>query len=86
MWEYVIGGATIFGFIVTAGAWINGRLTRKAMAELIRSEGKITRDLIRSEGEITRELIKELSAQHRTMVEILKRMDAKLDILIERSK
>ncbi|MEW6070172.1 MAG: hypothetical protein AB1485_06095 [Candidatus Thermoplasmatota archaeon] len=35
MWEYVIGGATIFGAFVAAAALVNGRFTRKHIDRLI---------------------------------------------------
>lgn len=35
MWEYVIGGATIFGAFVAGAALVNGRFTRKHIDRLI---------------------------------------------------
>lgn len=47
MWEYVVGGATIFGLIVAVGAWLNGRVTRREISRLIAEEHRATRELIR---------------------------------------
>ena len=33
MWEYILGGATVFGLIVTLGAWLNGRATRRVVMQ-----------------------------------------------------
>ena len=46
LWEYVLGGASVFGLIVAAGAWINGRLTRREISRLIEKEHQATRELI----------------------------------------
>ncbi len=72
MWEYIFGGATIFGAIVTLGAWLNGRAIRKYIGKLIEEEGKRTRELIEEEGKRTRELLEKLSEQHMTIISILK--------------
>lgn len=42
MWEYVLGGATVFGLIVGLFSIYNGRATRKLLVE----EERITRGLI----------------------------------------
>jgi hypothetical protein len=42
VWEYVLGGATIFGLIVGLFSLYNGRATRKLLLE----EEKYTRELI----------------------------------------
>jgi hypothetical protein len=57
MWQYVIGGATIFGLIVGLFSVYNGRATRKLIAE---------------EERRTQEILEKLSDQHTTMVGILK--------------
>jgi len=42
MWEYVLGGATVFGLIVAASYWIRGRLVRKALMQYFeRMEGEV---------------------------------------------
>lgn len=46
MWEYVLGGASVFGLIVALGAWVNGRLTRREISRLIEKEHQATRELI----------------------------------------
>ena len=51
MWEYVVGGATIFGLIVAVGAWLNGRVTRREISRLIAEEHRATRELIRKMDE-----------------------------------
>jgi len=57
MWQYVIGGATIFGLFSV----YNGRATRKYIGDLIKEETKRTQ-----------EILKKLSDQHTTMINILK--------------
>ncbi|MEM1546761.1 MAG: hypothetical protein QXY40_09675 [Candidatus Methanomethylicia archaeon] len=42
MWEYVLGGATIFGLIVGLFSIYNGRATRKLLVE----EEKLTREMV----------------------------------------
>lgn len=56
MWEYVIGGATVFAFIVGLFSLYNGRVTRKEIARVITEEGKETR-----------RILEKLSEQHETM-------------------
>ncbi len=51
MWEYVVGGATIFGLIVAVGAWLNGRVTRREISRFIAEEHRATRELIRKMDE-----------------------------------
>lgn len=46
LWDYILGGATVFGAIVALAAWYNGRMTRRFLAELIVKEGEATRELI----------------------------------------
>lgn len=96
MWEYVIGGATIFGTIVAIGAWINGRLTRKYLGELILStqqliqqESAATRELISStqqlieeESRLTREFLAQLiQAEFAAHRQLLDRMDQRLELM-----
>lgn len=57
MWQYVIGGATIFGLIVGLFSVYNGRATRKLIVE---------------EEKRTQEILERLSEQHTTMIGILK--------------
>jgi len=40
LWEYVVGGAAIFGLIVAVGAWLNGKITRREISRLIVEEHK----------------------------------------------
>ena len=59
MWEYIIGGATLFGLIVGLFSTYNGRATRKLILEQERR---------------TQELISKLSEQHMSMIAILKEL------------
>jgi len=61
MWQYVIGGATIFGLIVGLFSVYNRRATRKYIGDLIKEETKRTQ-----------EILERLSEQHTTMIGILK--------------
>ena len=61
MWEYVLGGAAIFGLIVGLFAVYNGRVTTREIGKMIAEEGKAMRKI----------LIK-LSEQHATMIGLLK--------------
>ena len=47
MWEYILGGATVFGLIVTLGAWINSRLTRKILINYFEKSDKRFEELFR---------------------------------------
>ena len=64
MWQYVIGGATIFGLIVGFFSVYNGRATRKLIVE----EEKRTQELLEKHGSI----LEKLADQHTTMINILK--------------
>jgi len=68
MWEYVIGGATIFALIVGLFSVYNGRATRRLIVE----EMKRTEELIREEVGSTQKILEKLSEQHTTMIDILK--------------
>ena len=61
MWEYVLGGAAVFGLIVGVFAIYNGRVARREIGKMIAQEGKATR-----------EILTKLSEQHMTMIELLK--------------
>jgi len=71
MWEYILGGATIFGLIVGLFSWYNGRLTRKEVTRLIEGEDRRTRELIKEEGRKSRELLEKPSEQHMVMIKLL---------------
>jgi len=64
MWEYVIGGATIFGVIVGLFSVYNGRATRKVIIE----EERRTQEILDRHGKI----LEKLSDQHSTMIEMIK--------------
>ncbi|MCW3130028.1 MAG: hypothetical protein N2V75_08045 [Methanophagales archaeon] len=68
MWEYVIGGATIFALIGGLFSVYNGRATRRLIVE----EMKRTEELIREEVGSTQKILEKLSEQHTTMINILK--------------
>ena len=74
LWEYVIGGATIFGLIVAVGAWLNGRITRREISKLIVEEHKATRELI---AKIDERLAK--------MDERFMEMDKRFELLLKES-
>ncbi len=63
MWEYVLGGATLFGLIVGLFSVYNGRATRKLMLE----QERRTQELIEK-------IAGRLSEQHETMIQILKEL------------
>ncbi|MBS7637473.1 hypothetical protein KEJ49_01080 [Candidatus Bathyarchaeota archaeon] len=51
LWEYVISSATIFCLIVTVGALLNGRITRREISRLMKSshhEGQFIPKRVRS--------------------------------------
>ena len=75
MWQYVIGGATIFGLIVGFFSVYNGRATRRYIGELIKEtrqstekELKRTQELLEKHGSI----LEKLADQHTTMINLLK--------------
>jgi hypothetical protein len=63
LWEYVLGGATLFGLIVGLFSVYNGRATRKLMLE----QERRTQELIEK-------IAGRLSEQHETMIQILKEL------------
>ena len=81
LWEYVIGGATIFGLIVAVGAWLNGRITRREISKLIVEEHKATRELIAKIDERLAKmderfelLLKESSEVHSKILEAIREL------------
>jgi len=64
MWEYVIGGATVFGVIVGLFSVYNGRASRRHVAELIKETRDSISELIKEEARLTRELIVKVSEHH----------------------
>jgi hypothetical protein len=79
MWQYVIGGATIFGLIGGLFSVYNGRATRKYIGELIKEEGRRTQELIDKHGERTQDILERqgkilerLVEQHTTLISMLK--------------
>ena len=59
MWQYIIGGATVFALIVGLFSVYNGRATRKYIGELIKETRESTQNLIKETRESTQNLIKE---------------------------
>ena len=57
MWQYVIGGATVFGLIVGLFSVYNGRATRKYIGELIKEMRGSTENLIKEETNRTQEIL-----------------------------
>ena len=68
MWEYVLGGATVFGLIVTLGAWLNGRMTRKAIMQYFEKSDERFEELLKEVRRIGEE-------SNRRFEEISKRFD-----------
>jgi hypothetical protein len=68
MWQYVIGGAIIFGLIVGLFSIYNGRATRRLIVE----EMKRTEELNKEETKRIQKILEKLSEQHATMIGILK--------------
>lgn len=54
MWEYVIGGAALFGLIAGLFSVYNGRASRKLLREMLTEHGK---------------LLERLSDQHSTLID-----------------
>ena len=68
MWEYVLGGATLFGLIVGLFSVYNGRATRKLLIE---------------EEKHTRELIAKMDERIATMNERFAKIDERFEILLK---
>lgn len=64
MWEYVLGGASLFGLIVGLFSIYNGRATRKLLVE----EERLTREIIEK-------LVSRIDEGFRKMDEGFRRMD-----------
>lgn len=78
IWTYIFGGATVFGLIVGLFSVWNGRMTRRAMAQVIGSEGEQTRRLIESSGSQNRELLAAIQQTQVRVEETLIRMESLL--------
>lgn len=68
MWGYVLGAATLFGLIVTFGAWINGTLTRKVLLEHFAKMDQRFETLSRESSERFEALIKEMDQRFETLL------------------
>ena len=73
MWEYVLGGASLFGLIVGLFSIYNGRATRKLLME----EEKLTREMIEK-------LTSKIDEGFRRMDERFARMDERFVKMDER--
>ena len=78
LWEYVLGGATVFGLIVTIGAWLNGRITRREISRLIMEEHRTTRELITRMDERFELLLRESSEAHSKILEAIREIASRL--------
>ena len=79
MWEYILGGATVFGLIVTLGAWINGRLTRKILMDYFEKSDKRFEELFRRMDEHFRKM----DEHFKRMDEYFRRMDERFQELVK---
>jgi hypothetical protein len=73
MWEYVLGGASLFGLIVGLSSIYNGRATRKLLME----EERLTREMMEK-------LMGKMDEGFRRMDEGFRRMDERLAKMDER--
>ena len=64
VWEYIIGGATVFGVIVGLFTVYNGRATRRYIGDLIKEEARLVRELMERHEKI----LERLSEQHNTLI------------------
>lgn len=64
MWEYIFGGATIFGVIVGSFSVYNSRATRRYIGELIKETKSSISELIKEGGRLTRELMDRYMEMH----------------------
>ena len=88
MWEYVLSEATIFGLIVTLGAWLNGRMIRKIIIQHFeRMEQyfeKVEQHFERSDRrfeELSKKMSKGFEEMNKRFEELLKRMDERFNEL-----
>ena len=71
MWEYIIGGATVFGVIVGLFSVYNGRATRRYIGDLIKEEARLDRELMERYEKILErheKILERLSEQHNTLI------------------
>jgi hypothetical protein len=72
MWEYVIGGATVFALIMGLFSIYNGRVTRRYIGGLIRELSQQHNTMVK-QLEIMVKHLDKLSEQHTTMMDSLRR-------------
>ncbi|MCS7113158.1 MAG: hypothetical protein RMJ00_04970 [Nitrososphaerota archaeon] len=77
MWEYVLGGATIFGLIVGLFSVYNGRATRKLLIE----EERMTRELIARMDE----RLAKMDERFAKMDERFAKMDERFEMILKQS-
>ncbi len=80
MWEYVLGGATIFGLIVALGTWFNGRVTRKIMIQHFERLDKRFEEVLKRVDGRFEGLVRGMD---RRFEEVLSRMDERFNELIK---
>lgn len=85
MWEYVLGGATVFGLIVTLGAWLNGRITRREVSRLIAEVHRATRELIAKMDERLTKMDDKMDEGFAKMDERFAKMDERFELLLRES-
>ncbi|MCX8205263.1 MAG: hypothetical protein N3H31_06405 [Candidatus Nezhaarchaeota archaeon] len=83
MWEYVLGGATVFGLIVGLFSIYNGRATRKLLME----EERMTRSLIAKMDERIAKVDERMAKMDERIAKVDERLEAilrSIEALIER--
>jgi protein tyrosine/serine phosphatase len=80
MWEYVLGGASLFGLIVGLFSIYNGRATRKLLME----EERLTREMIEKLVGKIDEGFRRMDEGFRRMDEGFRRMDERFAKMDER--
>ncbi len=84
MWEYVLGGATLFGLIVGLFSVYNGRATRRLLAE----EERMTRELLVKMDERLAKMDERLARTDELLAKMderLAKMDERFEIILRQS-
>lgn len=79
MWEYVLGGATVFGLIMGLFSIYNGRVTRRGIA----MEMRVTRELIAKMDERLLKIDERMSEGFLKMSEGFSKMDERFGALLQ---
>ncbi|MCX8205418.1 MAG: hypothetical protein N3H31_07210 [Candidatus Nezhaarchaeota archaeon] len=85
MWEYVLGGAIVFGLMVGSFSIYNGRVTRKVLTKVLIEEGERMRTMVAKMDEGLDEVIKKMDGRFAKMGERLEALLRNIEVLIERS-